>query len=288
MPKDIALDIDGDELEVEEEEAGTTIEEDAAFDEDDAEDVEDEEDADDPSQSDDDEDDEEDADPSQSDDDEDEESDEDEDPDAEEDEDADPVVVQNAGVSTPGASDQSIDLSTAVAEVMAELPEDFEFNGKKFDIKGMTGDFEDIMAMSAYMAQQIVQKAMGPVMPVVRDLGQQRAADAFFGRLEAKVPGARQTAAAPEFQQWLQGQPKAIQGMASSDDIEDAAYVLSLYAPNREKAPAKRVAAPAGKKPEAVVRKQRALTGSLRNGNTGKRRARRVDMNDYDGSFDEE
>ncbi|MHB0775423.1 hypothetical protein [Halomonas sp. WWR20] len=148
-------------------------------------------------------------------------------------------------------------------------------------------DFPDIAkaleskfgALSSHYEQQINQ-LKGQLQPIQQQ-AQDQMMQAQYAALEQQHPDWRDTVSKPEFNNWLQQQPSAVQQLMSSESAADAAYLLSTYKLTTSPAPA----AP---QPNTNLqqRRQRQLQSAQTVPNRGGRPRSAIPDNDEDALFD--
>lgn len=96
----------------------------------------------------------------------------------------------------------------------------------------LSEELEKSMARSAERTNQTIKAALDPMQSLVDgelESLQQESQLAAEMAVEQAIPEARQILQDPQFSNWLNSQPAGVQGLFSSDDPQDAIYLLSQF-----------------------------------------------------------
>lgn len=182
----------------------------------------------------------------------------------------------------------AFDYDAVMQKAIASIPSKLKVGDKDVDVGAFVADFPEAPAIMASVASHIVQQVVGPMLPVFQAIQEQQFRNAFLEQVEAKVPDVRQVASSQEFRAWVDQQPKPLQKMARSDDVESAVFVLNQYAATKKPAaPTKPTARPSAPTNPAFERRKAALAGIL-GGKVAARSASGPDKNDYRAAFEED
>ncbi|GAB2799070.1 hypothetical protein GCM10027040_27620 [Halomonas shantousis] len=150
--------------------------------------------------------------------------------------------------------------------------------------EALKSDFPDLAkaldarlgAMSSRYEQQIEQ-LKGQIQPIQQQ-AQDQAMQAQFSALDQQHPDWRDTVNKPEFHNWLQQQPPAIQKLTESDSAADAAYLLSTF----------KLTVGEAQQPNSQLqqRRQRQLQSAQTVPSRGGRQRSAIPDNDEDALFD--
>lgn len=205
-----------------------------------------------------------------------------------------PPAVNNDDkpVPTPAPAPQrqvgQFDIDAAAQRAISELPGKVKIGDHDVDITGYLKDFPETPAIVAAVAGRIVQQAIGPLLPMLQQMQEQRAYDDFMGKVVAKVPNAGEIVATKEFQNWVRSQPRQLQEMASSDDPEAAVFVLKAYNGGRRPARQAPQATPAAVPPSPAFDRRKAIHAGTLGGKPAARGVSTPAAQTYKAAFNED
>jgi hypothetical protein len=159
----------------------------------------------------------------------------------------------------------------------AEIPNE-QWEELKADYPEIAAGIEAKFGDMAKNHQAEIEALKGQISPIQQEAEAQYVKNQTDTLLK-DFPDYIETINSPEFDQWVQAQPRAVQALMASDEAVDASYLLSSFAQSQQSAQ------PQEQSPLREKRKQQLADAETLSGRNTQKQA--VDEDDFDAAFNE-